>query len=243
MFRVIGLLVAIWVYGGAWAEAPQPADPMPTNPIPDPQDPVTPGPVYDKSRTNYLTFAQLARDAEERRDDAKAEYLSAIEKEAAALKIFEMQEKIFQKGHLSTDSFKEAIRDRDASVAWTRIWRDRASALSFAAQQFRKRAAIAAGAPVDIDALYADFLGEWHADCSRIKGAVSLAEADYMLAEFRVQSGRKLGTSGAISQQELVEREAAFKAAEIRLKSRQDQDAVCLKDVPTIQYVRGILKP
>jgi len=210
---------------------------LPEDPAPNPN----PTPLFDKSAGNYLTYTELSRKTHELWADAQAEYLIALHRESMALKVFEVKENVFKKGHLALDQYKEAERDRDVAIASTRMLRDRVSALQATSSHYKSRAEIAAGAEVHIDKLYAEFLAHWHADCARIKSSIGFAEAQLVLADFRAQNGRKLHATQAMSYVDLLEREFEFSAAQERLKNAQGQDSTCMNDIPTLEFVRGIL--
>ncbi|MBY0369961.1 hypothetical protein K2X33_04690 [bacterium] len=208
------------------------------DPAPLPAPPVE---KFDKSAINFLAFTEMLRDVQEDHGDAQAEYLAAIQHESLKIDVYKMDQGLYSEHAISRDELKESEKDRDTAVAGTRMWRDKVSALQSKADHLRKRIDIAAGAPVDIDGLYNDHLLQWQAECQRIKSAVDYAAAEVALWSYRVQNGRTLRQTNAISAVELLEREYKLKAWTERLKNKQVQDTTCLTGIPDLQFVRGIL--
>lgn len=236
--RVITAVLFLSLMGSV-AQAEPPPDPGP-GPTPDPTP--TPTVEYDSSPTKYLMFFAMAREAGMRMDDSRLGYLIALEAEQKEIQLHSLNEKLHAKKAISEEDYRISLQRRDVAIARTRVLRDRIAVDEALFTNLKRQAGIGAGDPVDIDALYADYVAVWNAECVKYKSDIELAQAEFALANYRVTVARALAPGGSVSKYELIQREFELKAADERLKKEQASEVKCPNGIPTLEYVKSIPK-
>lgn len=202
--------------------------------------------AYGGDAPKFLSYFEAGREAGFRLLDARAEYLIAIETEQKDQKLYEMYAKLRASGGVSEEALRRAIRTRDVSIARTRVWRDRIAALEGNVSHSKRNAEMAKTdiAPqAEIEALHGDYVVQWKSQCAVFKSEVDLYTAEYALAEFKLESVRRLHHKSVISLEQLLERQVEFKFADEKLKKAREIQATCLDGIPTLEDIRKMAAP